>query len=276
MNVAHYSLLLINPTIDRLDSVVGGAVFQRRQGWDVRVVDGVQKMRAINPSFPESKLIQTAQLTYELARGVQDIASLRESFNGARWGVLVDEFVGSFAYNDEADYQAQVRAVLTESVNPPTIAQTNVAPISRRRNVVRRKLRDHFKSRGLWSRNDHDIDNHQVIEQFPISVEHGIVADFALKNSVMHITETIDFETQSLKGKKLEAQAKTFVLSEAVKVFGANTAKYVVAAGSHRADVRQSVNLLVDHAQVFALESADDMTRYVDAITSAARRQSGI
>ncbi len=272
MNIAHYSLLLINPTIDRLDTVVGGAVFHRVSGWEVRIANNAQKMRAINPSFSEAKLSQISQLTQELTQNVSSLPALQESFQGARLGVLIDKFVGTFAYASDTDYQAQVRAVLAESVNPPTIAQTNVSPISRRRNVVRRKLRDDFQSMGLWSRNGSDINNHQVVELFPISADHGIVADFALQNTVMHITETIDFLTQSSKSKKLEAQAKTFVLTEAVKVFGPNTAKYVVAAGSNDPDVRQSVNLLADHAEVFALESAFDMRRYVEVIATAANR----
>jgi len=268
MNIARYSLLLVNPTIDRLDTVVGGAVFQGPRGWDVRVAADSQKMRAIDPSFPASKLAQTGRLAEEVARGVSDFPSLREGFERTRWGILIDKFVGAFSYRDEADYQAQVRAVLAESVDPPSIAQANVAPISRRRNVVRRKLRDHFKSLGLWSRSDHDITNHRVVEQFSVSEEHGIIADFALQNGVMHITETIDFQMQSIR--KLEAQAKAFVLSESMRVFGDATQTYVVAAGSMRPEVKQSVNLLGDHAQLYALESAADMKAYVDSITSAA------
>lgn len=270
MNVAHYSLLLVNPTVDRLDTVVVGAVFHGAAGWDVRVAASVQKMKAIDPSFPESRLIQTSNLTYELAQGATGMRELQRTFEGARLGLLMDSFVGSFTYSTDEEYQHQVTAVLAESVNPPSLALANAAPITRRRNVVRRKLRDHFRAQGLWSRNDQDIDRHRVVEHFPISIAHGVIADFALKNSVMHITETIDFEIQSLKGKRLEAQAKTFVLTEATNVFGANTKRYVVAAGTANPDVKQSVLLLADHANVYALESAADMKNYADQIEAAA------
>lgn len=275
MNIARYSLLLMNPTIDRLDTVVAGVVFQKPSGWDVRLAENAQKMKAINPSFPDTRLVQTSALTYQLAGQAGDLVHLQRCFEGAKLGVAVDRFVGSFTFSDEADYQQQVRAVLAESVNPPSFAQANAAPISRRRNVVRRKLRDHFKARGLWSRNDQDISKHRVVEQFPISAEHGVVADFALRNSVMHITETIDFEIQSIRGRRLEAQAKTLVLSEAVRVFGANTRRYVVAAGMANPDVKQSVSLLTEYGEIFALESSTDMTRYVDAIATAAMATQG-
>lgn len=270
MNVAQYSLLLINPTIDRLDTVVAGVVINRAGGWDVRVAAGAHKMKAIDPSFPDGRLIQTSELTYQLARHASNLLELQNSFAGARFGVLVDSFIGTFTFNTEEEYQREVRAVMAESVNPPTLATANAAPIARRRNVVRRKLRDHFRARGLWSRNDHDIEMHRVVEQFPISAAHGVIADFALRNSVMHITETIDFEIQSPRGKRLEAQAKTFVLNEAVRVFGADTKRYVVAAGTSNPDIRPSVLLLAENADVYALESSSDMTAYVDRMACAA------
>ena len=274
MNIAHYSLILINPTIDRLDTVVGGAIFHSFRGWDVRVAESAQKMQAIDPSFPSSKLLQTHSIASEVVRGVDDFTTLRAQFERSRWGILVDGFVGSFAYEDEADYQGQVRAVLRESVNPPSIAIANAAPISRRRNVVRRKLRDQFKAGGFWSRKHDDIEQHRVVEQYPISIDNGIIADFALRNGVMHITETIDFEVQSLKGKKTEAQAKTLVLSESLKVFGNTTKTYVVAAGASRSDARQSVKLLGEYGHVYALESSSDMKAYVDTMTAASLHQS--
>jgi hypothetical protein len=269
MNVAQYSLLLINPTVDRLDSVVIGAVFLRAGVWDVRVASSAAKMKAIDPTFPDSRLIETSRLTFELASHVRSLRELQESYTSARLGVLVDSFVGSFTFADEDEYQRQVSAVLAESVNPPSFGSANAAPITRRRNVVRRKLRDHFRGLGVWSRKHQDIDQHRVVEQFPISATHGVVADFALRNGVMHITEAIDFEVQSLTAKRVEAQAKTFVLTEAERVFGPNTRRYVVAAGTANEDVRQSVLLLADHAEVFALESVADMRAYADQIDAA-------
>lgn len=276
MTIARYSLLLMNPTVERLDTVVAGAVFHSARGWDVRVTDNVQKMRAIDPSFSSDRLIHTPALALSLADCARDIRELASQFDGARLGVSMDRFVGSFTFVDEAEYQRQVSAVLAESVNPPTLAKANAAPVTRRRNVVRRKLRDHFKQRGIWSRSDQDINNHKVVEHYPIAPEYGVVADFALKNSVMHITETIDFEIQSPKGRRVEAQAKGFVLTEAIKLFGESTRTYVVAAGTANPEVKQSVALLADNALVYALESTADMNAYVDAIASAASAQGSL
>jgi hypothetical protein len=271
MNTAEYSLLLINPAIERLDTVVVGAIFKTEAGWDVRVASTSAKMQAINPSFPSSKLIQTAALAKEMVSGRPSFEAVRSGFEGTRLGLIVDQFVGAFTFDSPEEYQRQVSLVLSESVNPPSLSQSNAAPVSRRRNLVRRNLRAHFKAKGLWSRKEEDIQKHKVVEQFSIDQDSGIVAEFALRNGVMHITETIDFEMQSLAGKRLLAQAKTLVLSESTRVFGQDTMRYVVAAGSSREDARQSMHLLADHAtEIFALESSADMDRYVALIAAAA------
>lgn len=273
MTFAQYSLLLINPTIDRVDTVVAGVVVRHPGGWDVRVAASAAKMKAIDPTFPDSRLVQTSELTNLIAKGLSSLPELRQALEGVRLGLILHPFVGVFSFDSQDEYHDQVRAVLGESVNPPTLASANAAPITRRRNVVRRKLRDHFRARGLWSRNDEDIDKHRVVEHFPISAAYGLIADFALKNGVMHITETIDFQVQSLTGKRIEAQAKTLVLTEAVKVFGAGTRRYVVAAGTSQSEIQSSVALLRENAEVFALESSEEMTRYVDRMASVAAFQ---
>lgn len=277
MNVAQYSLLLINPTIDRLDTVVAGAIFKSVKGWEVRVATTAQKMRAIDPSFPDAKLMHTHDLALHEAKRVDDFLQLQSAFKASRLGIKVDEFIGEFAYENDAEYQNQISAVLAESVNPPTLAHANVAPISRRRNIVQRNLRDQFKGLGLWSRKSQDIEKHCIVENYPVSIDHGMHADFALRNGVMHITETIDFEIQnSQKGKKQQAQAKTLVLVESTKIFGTGTKTYAVIAGSSRSDVQQSVNLLTDHAEVFALESSADMKLYVEKMAELANLQAPV
>ena len=149
MNIAHYSLLLINPTVDRLDAVVAGVVVHREAGWDVRVASSAQKMKAIDPSFPDGRLSQTAAVVHQLTRTASNLRDLQSLFEGTRLGVLVDSFIGGFTYTGEVDYQGQVASILAESVNPPSLATANAAPITRRRNVVRRKVRDHEMDEAL-------------------------------------------------------------------------------------------------------------------------------
>lgn len=88
----------------------------------------------------------------------------------------------------------------------------------------------------------------------------------------MHITETVDFEVSlsSNRNKRMEAQAKTLILSAAKTHLGNNTKTYVIVAGSNRNVAKTSINLLEDYAEVFALESAEDMATYFHKIYTAA------
>lgn len=271
MSYATYSLILINPTIERLDCIVVGAVIQTLEyGWDVKVVTDVRKIQVINPTFSSEKLTETAAKIRIISRNAVDFNSLSEIFQSSRLGIIINNFRGVFSYSSDRDYARQIELIMNESVYTSP-ARANASPVSRRRNFVRRNLRNHFKERLLWSKKESDIDNHKVVEHFSISPEKGLVAEFALRNGVMHITETIDFEMQSLQGKRLLAQAKTLVLSECKRTFGFDTRRYVVAAGISREDSRQSINLLQDHIdEIFALESSNDMHRYVQLIESAA------
>jgi len=99
-----------------------------------------------------------------------------------------------------------------------------------------------------------------------------LFAAFALKNGVMHITETVDFDVSagSQRQKSIEAQAKTLILSAAKDVLGIDTKNYVVISGSNRVAARTSINLLQDHAEIYALESTQDMDSYFDRLSVAA------
>lgn len=270
MSVASYSLLLIHPSPDRLDRVVAGAVIRKGDKWDVRVASSPLKMRGINPEFDERRLKQMPGLVALVGDDCGDLSELSHQVQLLGLDLQVDPFVGVFVFEDEAGYELQVSAVLEESVNPPALLRETPVAVGRPRNVVRRKLREMFRKDGILSRDAEDIDRHKVVERFPISAAHGLVAEFALKNGVMHITETIDFNVQVLQPKRVEAQAKSLVLAEAAKAFGHGTKRYVVAAGTSNVLIRPSLQLLADHADLFEADSGDDMRRYSDLISRAA------
>ncbi|WP_155629817.1 hypothetical protein [Burkholderia stagnalis] len=268
MNICKYSLIMFYPTPERLDQVVAGAVFHNSAMWDVRVGADIHKMAAIDPSF---KLQRLELLREFVARGCstsQDLPGLRDYLQSMRAAVYLHTSEDAFFFSDKTHYERQVQAVIAESVD---VAKPRA--LRRPRNRVRRDLRSRFQQLKLWSKQNADIDRHRVVEQFLLSEEHGIVAEFALKNGAMHITETIDFDMQTATAKRVEAQAKTLVLDEAQRVFGDTTKKYVVVAGANISGMEASVRLLQDRATVYSLESDDDMHEYMTLMASAASYQ---
>lgn len=268
MNICKYSLIMFYPTPERLDQVVAGAVFRNDTMWDVRVGADIHKMAAIDPSFKVQRLELLREFVAQGCSTSHSLSDLRNYLQNMKAAVYLHSSEDAFYFSDKAHYERQVRAVIAESVD---VAKPRAA--RRPRNRVRRDLRSRFQQLKLWSKQDADINRHRVVEQFLLSADHGIVAEFALKNGAMHITETIDFDLQTATAKRVEAQAKTLVLDEAQRVFGDATKKYVVVAGAGISGMEASVRLLQDRAAVYSIESDDDMREYMRLITSAASYQ---
>ena len=117
-----------------------------------------------------------------------------------------------------------------------------------------------------------DIFSHKIVPRYPIQEDQGLYAEFALRNSVMHVTETIDFtmSTGAYTAKKYEAQAKCLVLKAAIELCGADTKNYVVVAGAKIKNAESALRLLSANAEIYHFERSADMTRYIDTISQAA------
>jgi hypothetical protein len=182
--------------------------------------------------------------------------------------VQVDVFEGIFSFDDDDSYREQLARIMAESVNPPKKALGHDV---RSRSKLRASLRRQFLQLGLLAERPDEINDHKVVTRYPIEATQGLFADFALKNSVMHVTATVDFtmSQSAYTAKKYEAQAKCLVLKAASEICGADTKKYAVVAGGGK-NTDAALNLLSANAQIFRFESASDMTTYLDTIQTAA------
>ena len=126
---------------------------------------------------------------------------------------------------------------------------------------------------GILAKEQAEIGSHMVVRNFPVSLRHGLNAEFALRNTVMHITETVDFDVadDSVRGKTFEAQAKCLVMRAARETFGATTECYVVVSGGGATHAARTVDLLSTIGRLFSVEHADDMTEYFDRMAHAAK-----
>ncbi|WP_395350083.1 hypothetical protein [Variovorax sp. UC122_21] len=244
---------------------MAGAIFQINGYWDVRIATDLSKMLAIDPSFKAQHLSNIKNFLETLSSAQTTFAGLDSALKGMRTAIELSGQPQAFSFIDDANYQSQVAEIMRESVD---VARARIK--RRPKNRVRRNLRSRFQAVNLWSKKDKDIASHKVVEGFLLSAEHGITAEFALRNTVMHITETVDFELHTLSAKRVEAQAKTLVLDEAEKVYGSGTRRYVVVAGSQQPEIQPSLRLLEDRAQIFALESSADMDSYMKIMLTAA------
>ena len=273
MNHAAYSLLTLRPDPERIDVLYVGAVALDAAGtWHVSAPGTPEKLRALGAA-PEA----LGRLSANLHSALADCASL----NGARCllvqlrsALALHEFEGAFSYASETDFAVQMRAILSESVIPKVQsgeqAMTAKARVVRPR--TRARLRKQFESMGIMARTADEIGDHKVVHNYPVSARHGLKAEFALKNTVMHITETVDFEVadEAIRTKTFEAQAKCLVLRAARDAFGSNTQCHIVVSGSGADHASRSVDLLSTMGRLYAVENPEDMTEYLERIARAA------
>jgi hypothetical protein len=269
--LAYYSVIELLPNPERLEVVNVGILVRNRNKWDIRVASSATKVQALNPLFPDGGLVAMAVTLQTLLGKFSTFDEAKHYLSRMGANPALQEFVGQFPANDMSEYESEIGWLLSELITPPTLPKDTaikVAPEHR----LRTKLRTQFKRRHLLGKIG-DINAHKIVEKFPIEETKGLFAEFALKNGGMHITETVDFDVSesSERSKRLEAQAKTLILSAAKDFLGDKTKTYVVVSGSNRKVAKPSISLLTDYAEVFALESADDMASYFNKIYAAAR-----
>lgn len=275
MKSADYSLLMMWPDAERVDVLCVGAVVRDAEGlWHVLTLPTADKLAAVAPADPE-RLPRLARNLRQYLAECDSLAAAREQLARARSTLALHEFEGFFAYDSQAQFGAQLRAIMQESVLPPAVQSGDavVSAVHKVRPHTRARLRRQFETMGILARHAGEIGEHKVVRNYPVSLRHGLTAEFALKNAAMHITETVDFEVgdDSVRGKTFEAQAKCLVLRAAREAFGQATQCYVVVSGGAAAHAARSVDLLSSAGRLFAAESADDMAAYLDIIARAAR-----
>jgi hypothetical protein len=272
MNAATYSLLTLHPDSERIDVLCVGAVVRDADGiWHVSAPGPTEKLQLFGTSAQMLSTMSTNLL--QALQDCADLSSARQQLKNLRSALALHSFEGVFGYQSQADFSQQVAAILDESVLPPVRkAQRAENPTRIVRPRTRAKLRRQFEHMGILATKGEDIASHKVVTNFPVSAKHGLTAEFALKNSVMHITETIDFDVadESVRSKTFEAQAKCLVLRAASDMFGASTKRHIVLSGSSAVHAARTVDLLSTVGNLYATENSEDMDNYIKIIAKAA------
>lgn len=278
--IAKYSIIELYPNPERREVVTVGLLILFENKWDICVLPDTKKIGALNPLFPSDGMLKIHSSIEYFLDGANSMEDARSSLSRIGGSLRIQEFIGQFVALDLNQYNSEIKWLLEELVIPPRIPDDvkKLVTLSTQQNRLRTRLRKQFKNRHLLASKGEKIDDHKVVEQFPIAAAQGLFAEFALKNSVMHITETVDFDVGDAgkRHKTLEAQAKTLILSAAKQHLGKSTKTYVVVAGSNRNIAKSSINLLSDYAEVFELESSSDMESYFSKIYRAANAPQGI
>jgi len=273
MNAA-YSLLTLYPDAERVDVLCVGVVVLDAAGlWHVAVLPTADKLRAVAASAPDRLQLLAGNLRQYLAE-CDTLAAARALLARPGSALMLHEFEGVFSYTSESAFATQVQAIMAESVLPPPVVGQNIKswPRTTVRQHTRARLRRQFENMGIMGKSADQLAEHKVVRNFPVSARHGLTAEFAVKNGVMHFTETVDFDVaeDSVRGKTFEAQAKCLVLRSATETFGDKTQCHIVVSGGGAQHASRTVDLLSTVGHLYSVESSPEMAAYFDIIARAA------
>nr|DAX41032.1 MAG TPA: Protein of unknown function (DUF3037) [Bacteriophage sp.] len=262
-----YDYSLIRLTADKIKNEViniGIAIF-KDNFVDVFMLKDRQKLKTVTNDLEIEDLNKFAFNLTEMSFNMkkEDILSIFSN------GSMKLENSGYFYLDTIDQYQYKVSEMLEKFVEPPTLLKRQ-KPRSSRIITQVKNLFAHYDN--LISDNLSDISNHKLILNYPIEDEKGLRADMLLKNSIYHLTETIEFSSDNIK-KNLERSAlKALTISEAKNNFEEvhSFLVYSLSAEEERKN-RQQLNLLSSYANdLINLEDSDAKSRYVSHILKAA------
>jgi DUF3037 family protein len=167
-------------------------------------------------------------------------------------------------------------AALLEDVAQTFLRQSKAKEV-RRRTKLYSQVKTFFRRMKVLAKEPRDIDKHRVVTDYAIDKRTGLFAEFALKNSAVHVMETVDYRSAAPSGlaKFYETGAKSLVLMEAREKLGKNTKGYVVYS-SHpedRSTIRKYLALLEAHADhLFNYDSKKDLAAFGSLVSRAADR----
>jgi hypothetical protein len=261
-----YAVLRVIPNQRRGECVnIGIAVFIDG-GVDVRVLPTMGKVIALDANVNTAEL---RDLPKAIASWVGNSRSTQEKHSALRnMGIVAVTDLGRFSIAKSSGYDAMVDGLMKSLVSPVVAAGRRIP--SNQRIVTTLKAK--FTTQKILGADETDIAKHLVVPNYPIDSTEGLFADFALKNTVYHVTETADLRAQSSSNieRVRVASLAAIKLDKATQSFGSKTKCYVVYA-SNKGTSEQPINLLDDYAdEIFHLDSRSEMAKYMELIMDAA------
>jgi hypothetical protein len=269
MNIAKFAVIRHYPVAHRSEHVnIGVLVFCGGPQVVVRMGANLRKLKALDPSVDvESVHSQEEAIPALIAQfGAQTEDDIRSIFGMLGPWRLASE-TGQFGYHDSVSFEDGVRWALGMAVDP---VKVQVTPSRQPTSKLFLDLKRTFEAQGWLGR---DIERHQIVARYPLLKDEGLTAEFALKNGVFQVVETVDFRSASnIHTKRGEAQAKALVMNMASEV-DPDAKTFAVVAGSDMDEAKPTIKLLERIAtDIFIYESHHDMDKMFGHISNALHR----
>lgn len=266
-SIAMYSVLRYSPYHNRSEHLNVGIMVLLPDG-KVRahIAHNLRKVKAFDPAANLEQI-------REIEKGLPDFVETQkwndENLFSALQGLgTVTPYPkpSMFVFDSESEYEEIVASALSTLVEPRRKGKTLRDPLSR----LFLDVKSVFTQFSWLGRTSNEINNHLIVPRFPVSVEEGVTAEFALRNGKLHIIETVDFRPGNLHAKRQEAMSKALVFDVAAQIEKGTVMSYVITAGASLPEAKPVVNLLNRYSEhMIAWESREEINGFLDAMESA-------
>lgn len=268
MNIYPFSILRATPDLRRGETVNIGIVVFLPDRLDVRLLPNLHKVRAIDPRVDIARLEALPEELDAICRHAGEAEHRHALLTGL--GTIAVSDLGYIKCLAD-DYEHEITAVERDLITPPSRQRQ---PSSGSRLV--RTMKTQFGHMHLLAAKAGDIDQHKVVAHFPVAAEQNLYADFMIRNSQWHITETLDLRVkpESVRTAKFkQACEKAVTLDQACNhLDGKVSPVVVIAADDETLEIaQQHINLLSNYTdRIYNYLDADERAAYFERIQTAA------
>lgn len=256
-----YSVLRIEPDPIRGESINMGVVVALHTGLDVRFANSTYKLRVLHPLFDTKALTELAELLKQMdsmLRASENAPGPDERLRAlSQLGLCNLSQPGYFSAAKGA-YEAELKSLMDEMVNPPTAIAQGTQRFSR----LESQIKKDFRKRGLLSEEPDGINDRRVVHRYPILPDENLVADFAYRSDHMIVVAAVDFRAkpETLRvDKHKQTAVKSIMLDRATALFQAKPMALIAANEEQLELASHSIKMLNDYAdQVFNILIPDE------------------
>lgn len=233
------------------------------------------RLMALDPNLVQLPLWESLQADIErIADQVPDPTVQHHMLKTLLTPIYADEQLGEMTLDDEESPADRVEALMARLVVRPRRVGRDPLParINPRGGKLNAQIRDWFKQARLYSRNMEDLSKNRVVANFPISAANDLYAEFALKNGVVHVIETLDLRGHDKINAHVhkEAAVKAIVLDQARQALEATSQRLAVVSASDYNAMRPAIRLVELYADdVIAMASSQDRQRLADFVATS-------
>jgi hypothetical protein len=265
--IYNFAIIRISPDPRRGELINIGVVVFLRGRLDVRILPSLAKVQALHGDLDLLRLYELPEIMAvysKLKKSVQDRYDLIKHI-----GMVELSEIGGFRANDESTYDRAVEELMVNLVKPTVGVREKISSVSPLFNQVRKII----KEAKMLGRGVNDIENHKIVQRYPLDKDKGLYADFAGKNSRFYVTETLDYRVdRGIDGTKFNESAKAaLVLREAAQKYD-NSKRIVIYAVKAQMEekLKPHLNLLSEFGTDFInFESSSDRARYIMQVATA-------